>query len=384
MQNKIIISLLSMTLFACGGGDGSPAGNAPASAEQQQQEQQESSSDPIDLGLPTQAFMTLGADIFNPKGWNHNGEIVNVTVQLADRLGRPVSDGRRVNFTAEGGSIVDHCTTTGGACSVEWKSSNRRPTRPKIATDTNDPNDPHDHPDDAVYWPNDQIGLVTITAYAEGEADFIDTNHNGLFDVGESFTSYPEPFVDFDYNSVKNDGEWLLADTDGDGGFSEANSNVFYGSSCSSAARAAGHCSNNMHIRGSIRISMSGDGLKAGLYSDASLQTSVNSISAGTVYYLLVTDQNGNMPISETTVAITTSDGFDYNGSQGLVRNSILTQVANPAVNPDPEFYSYFGMVYAIQITDNNDANTPPQQLTITITSPLDGASPAPILVPII
>jgi len=364
MQNKIIISMLALVLSACGG-SGSPAGNKPADAETTQTEANKE-TDPIALGLPVQSRMELSATTYNPRGWDVTGTQVEVTARLADKYGRPVTDGLRVNFTAEGGDIGEFCTTTNGACSVNWVSMDRRPGS---GTDADN------------LFPNEQIGVVTITAHSEGEADFADQNQNGLFDAGESFVAYAEPFADYNNNGTREDGEWLLADTDGDGGYTSEVPTVFLGSSCSASARSAGHCPYNMHVRDSIRIVMSGNDLVMRVFEGNDINSYINNpattlpdykweagnvtvnngfngIDKDTQYYFVLQDQNGNMPATGTTLAVQIPTEYLLSGLTGDVDNAVINTVNGNVI---------YGMVYPLSVSEVSVATNP--VITVTVTS---------------
>ena len=81
----------------------------------------------ISTGIPDQDSFSLSASVFNPEGWNLDGEEVSITARLADAFNNPAPDGTAVTFTTEGGSIEPSCVTTAGVCSVTWTSQNPRP-----------------------------------------------------------------------------------------------------------------------------------------------------------------------------------------------------------------------------------------------------------------
>jgi hypothetical protein len=135
----------------------------------------------ISTGVPDQRHFSMSASVGNCEGMNYDQFCTLITVQLGDHFGNPVPDGTAVNFTSEGGIIEASCytgaqpptTPTGqstnsllgsaavpGTCSVTLRSGNPRPAD----------------------------GRVTVLAYALGEEDFIDSNGNNLYDLGEPFT----------------------------------------------------------------------------------------------------------------------------------------------------------------------------------------------------
>jgi hypothetical protein len=218
---------------------------------------------------------TLSASHFNAGGWDWSGTPVSITARLGDHYQNPVVDGTSVYFRATGGSIEESCETQNGACSVTWVSQNPRPVD----------------------------GVATITAQTRGQGGFQDSNSNGLFDLGESFTSHRESYVDangnnaFDEGSAyqpdldidddgANDFHWndeayqVNVDPDGAVGpgdyivgesnfyeeFIDSNKNgvwdsvaatKFQGDNCSEAALADGHCAEQIDMVKTIRLGMS-------------------------------------------------------------------------------------------------------------------------------
>ena len=243
----------------------------------------------ISTGLPDNNSFTLSAEILNPEGLLHDGEIVNITAFLADHYNNPVPDGTAVFFTTEGGAIQSGCTTTGGNCVVEWNSQDARPF-----TDI-------EHYQNSVAQKCDPYfgasapctlgirnvdgtrdrplgGRATILAHAVGEESFTDLNGNGVFDVGEYYDRYDlsEAFVDHNENGVYDgitcdDPSDPCAPANSDGGefeeffdfnvddsFTPADGG-YNGYLCSAAAQAAGACKwETLHVRQNLHLVMSG------------------------------------------------------------------------------------------------------------------------------
>lgn len=215
--------------------------------------------------LADQNSFQISADLLNPAAWDINGTEVNISVYVGDHSQNPVLDGTRVLFTAEGGLIEPSCETISGRCTVKWVSANPRPID----------------------------GIARIVARTAGEGDYQDTNRNGYFDIGESFATHSEVFLDAndngvfdpaaDYNTevdIDNDGSpeffWNLSgyldslgswagssndyeeffDFNNNGSFDSAPTK-YQGGACSSAALAAGHCASLMDVSASLNLVMS-------------------------------------------------------------------------------------------------------------------------------
>jgi len=140
----------------------------------------------ITTGIPDQDSFSLSVQCPNVEAWSRDGVIVPVTARMSDRFNNPVPDGTAVTLQTEGGSIVSQCQTSGavGSCSVNWTSSNPRPTAAIATTPLGD----------------QRAGRSTLVATAIGEESFTDTNGNGSFDNGEAFADLPERFLDENEN----------------------------------------------------------------------------------------------------------------------------------------------------------------------------------------
>ncbi|MDZ7782622.1 MAG: hypothetical protein U5K56_06645 [Halioglobus sp.] len=82
----------------------------------------------VTTGLPDQNSISLSvSDTFVVEdGMRVDGITRSLNVALADKFNNPVVDGTAAVFTTEYGAIVGSCTTTGGTCSVEWRSQEPR------------------------------------------------------------------------------------------------------------------------------------------------------------------------------------------------------------------------------------------------------------------
>ncbi len=219
--------------------------------------------------LASQQGFALSANIFNPHAWDQNNSEVVVTAHAGDSNQNPVLDGTRIYFRESAGLVNSSCEIVDGKCSVTWISANPKPVD----------------------------GHVTILAHTRGQGDFQDANGNGLFDLGESFYTFGESWLDANGNGAYdatghyqadldidddgiNDFYWneegylVYVDLQGEyeeqGDFLESfidsndNDNFdptptpkYQGINCSEAAIFDGHCSELLDVADSIRIQMS-------------------------------------------------------------------------------------------------------------------------------
>ncbi len=130
----------------------------------------------ISTGLPLQRSFDLSLSSSNIEGRNISGTISTLTARLADQFGNPVPDGTVVNFIASGGAVCSSssgsCTTSNGECTCDFRSQEFRPSD----------------------------GRVVVLAYTVGLEDYVDSNGNNVYDVGEPFTDLPDAILDVDKN----------------------------------------------------------------------------------------------------------------------------------------------------------------------------------------
>jgi hypothetical protein len=294
----------------------------------------------VHTGFPVQKKMTLALSTLNPHGIAEAGSTSVATVYLADSYGNPPPDGTLVYFTTEGGSIGASCpTSAAGSCSVTWVGQNNIP-----GTGTSSVNEV-----------NELVGFSTIMAFTQGDSDFSDDNNNGLYDVGEAFSVYSEPFRDDNFNLTRETQEPAPIDVDNNGSYTAAAGVTTYqGTLCSAAAKAAGHCATNMAIWAQHRLVMSGevdgaDGVRLFRVSD---KVEVFNVSlSNSPYYLVLQDANDNIPANGTSLSVS-SEGYQIEGETGPVENAI----GEIGITGLPSH----GDVFNFRINDDDPADNPP------------------------
>ena len=264
----------------------------------------------VNTGLPEQRSLTLSTDIRNPEAANISGVEAQITARLADNFNNPVPDGTTVNFTTEGGVIQPSCTTTNGACSVTWTSS-----EPRVP----------DH-------------RITILATALGHETFFDTNGNNTFDENDGtaivnaavasgfgrqvaqasgFVDMSEAWRDDDEDNRYDTGEVFL-DFNNDNSFSSQDG-LFNGPQCQ-GVRCAAEGDRAIHVRKSIVMIMASSGANftlqnnAGFVYESSASSAENTITvadgATLGLELLFSDTAGQAMPRDTSVTITSTVGL--------------------------------------------------------------------------
>lgn len=131
----------------------------------------------VAVGLPSQLNFSLSQSTKNIEGYNIDGTPNVYAIIAADRSGNPVPAGTSINFTTEGGQIVQSALTQlvdGIArASVNFVSAQPRPVD----------------------------GRITITAFALGEESFEDRNGNNIYDFGEPFQDLGDVVKDRLFNN---------------------------------------------------------------------------------------------------------------------------------------------------------------------------------------
>lgn len=241
----------------------------------------------VSTGIPDQDSMSLSASVFNPSGWNHDGEEVDITIRMADAFNNLAPDGTAVAFTTEGGAIASGCTTLKGTCTVKWTSSNPRPSD----------------------------GRVTILATAIGNESFTDQNSNGQYDFGEPFEDLAEAFLDANENGIRDSNEFFVDINDPSFPVPatpkwDVGNDLYNGVLCKNEGQGCTKAS--ISVRDQLVLVMSSDSPKStnGLLTG---QPAKAILTAGqsTSFIVTLQDVNGNsMPLG-TTVSINTASASD-------------------------------------------------------------------------
>lgn len=142
---------------------------------------------------------------------------ITVTAYIGDRNNQTLTDSHTIRFFSEYGLIEPTCTTEDGFCTVTW-SAIKRPDAGGPGSDL----------------------VVTIVAVTSGEESFLDTNGNGLFDDGDTFSvthDLEEPFIDADESNSFSTGDIIIDaistnDTTGRNAVHDAADGFFNGSGC--------------------------------------------------------------------------------------------------------------------------------------------------------
>jgi hypothetical protein len=312
----------------------------------------------ISTGIPTQKAFSLSASTLNMEGWDYDGVTSVVTARLADRFLNPVPDGTVVNFTASGGHVEASCQTgistpvcgaslpPSGTCCVYFTSANPRPYLGQPG------------PQPAMG------GRVVVLAYALGEESFVDTNGNGRFELTETWTDLPEPFVDYNENGVRDPLEPFI-DTNYNGIYDAADG-VFNG-----VLRDASIVGpTQIHVRESLTIVLSGStALISATPDPVTLAHCTNGVAFPNTPHtvnLSVTDVNGNIMPAGTIISVTTTNGTITGPSSFIVGNTSpapgaaitypITMISDATQGPAPTY------------TCSNTATT--GYLQVTVSSP--------------
>ena len=336
----------------------------------------------VTTGYPDQDSFDIAVNIANPGAGDVNNAPVRVTVTASDQFNNFVPVGTQINFIAESGSIGSSCLTgENGTCSVDWLSGGKRPGQSaailELVNEINALSDAVGEPEYDPAFPSGKtvLGMTTILAYSQGEGRFTDGNGNGLLDhLTEPVQSYPEAFIDDNYNGVIDNGSRgvpveKFIDYNEDGSYSSA-PGIYQGVSCTEDARTAGHCASLMNVRASTRLvqsnAISAPSIRyfvrnneAG-YSHIELTNGVTYLDTVTV---LLQDSNGNIPASGTTAAFS-ADGYKVNGDSGVVPNSIgyLNETNDPTGFPVNR-----GALYTMTITLDDPADLGPLETAVTL-----------------
>ncbi|MHB8472227.1 MAG: hypothetical protein ACYDC8_05120 [Gammaproteobacteria bacterium] len=248
----------------------------------------------VTTGIADQNSFSLSVVTLNPEAGGYDGITDQVTARLADRFNNPVPDGTAVAFYTSGGSIGGSCTTTKGACSVDWTGQNPRPAN----------------------------GVAAILAVAIGEESFVDNNSNGIFDAGDTFTDMPEAFLNA---NLSNSGPPNFIPTYSAGDFFvDFNSNGTYDGGDGKFNGVL--CSHPTLCGTTQSINVRGQGVIVMADSTAAIAISPSPINAKlidvNVTITVVGKYNGLVMPAGTTIVVTTTNGTLSGASSFTVPNS--------------------------------------------------------------
>jgi hypothetical protein len=280
----------------------------------------------ISTGIADQNSMSVGVETINvAEAIEKDGIVVEVSVYAADHFNNPVPDGTAISFTTEGGQIQSGCFTEDGGCSVNWVSSNPRPSD----------------------------GRITILATMVGEESFLDANGNGVLDGDDpnpiaNGNDMSEAFLDSDEDGVFDLGSEEFVDINENATYDSADGEFNGLLCCDSAAVAAavaagdGLClsvsptafncssSKNISVRGYGLIVMSGDEAYFS-YSATSLDVSDEPQTVS----VLITDVNGNPMAKGTTIDLSATNGVITSSTSYTVKDKSVAVPYKVTVEAD-------------------------------------------------
>lgn len=309
----------------------------------------------ITTGLPTQNFFSFGIQIYNIEGLDYDGEESALTVIASDRLGNPVPNGTAINFITEGSQITPaSCTTTDGACSVKFRTSEFRPSN----------------------------GRVSILAYALGEKSFIDSIHNNTYDTGETFYDLGDLYVDANENDQWDALETYIPSTIS--GSSPCGTQPGAGSlpdNYWNALSKQDTCTalwGNNYVRRNAVIVLSG----SSAYIDASTPTNVHMASScSQTFDFLLQDVNGNPMPAGAVIAIGSNNV--YYEVEGFLpgKPALNIEYGSPVPNTNHLGGTSFGLTVTADCSGGEVVAYPEGTVNLKVTTPKGVITTIPITV---
>lgn len=277
-----------------------------------------SSSFSLSLGPPTypNTVGTIGTTgCPNVEAFTLRETTVPVTASLSDRYGNPVPDGTSLAFQTDGGTITPQCTTTGGACTVTWTSTNPVPST-------------SDSP------PSAANGRAMILATAIGEESFTDLNGSGYYVSPDPFKNLGEPFLDVGETGAYVSGDPYYNFYNASAWEGPATPAVFKGIVCTGDTSTSTCTSTPLGIGAQQLVVMSG--------TYAVITPSPTALSGSGVVDFLVTDANGNpmaagtqisASVAPSTIGTLSGNGVSFTMSCGCSNVSNAAAAAGPPWN---------------------------------------------------
>ncbi|MBI5055514.1 MAG: hypothetical protein HZB61_02700 [Nitrospirae bacterium] len=330
-----------------------------------------SSSTTISIGggVSNDAHLTLVTDKFNLEGLGWANIQANISVFMADRFGNyNVLQGTTVSFYSESGAIDrNDITDANGSTSVVFRTQNPIPydVAPVAwentlcnSLETTYGIDVYDAGTSKCKSGHPRDGWATIMVTTRGEEAFNDTNGNGMYGTGESFTdTSQEAYLDANDNDAWDDGssdpEELYIDDNGN-------------STCQDTGNSS--WDSDKTIFKSLNLLITG----SPYYMDIAPNTITVPNAGSQSYKFLVTDINLNSPIGGTKVSISTSKGTlsgttSYTfpdlppDTNGPIELSFTLEDSNKTDTDLPEFttitikVTYKGVDYYLPVTGTVD-----------------------------
>lgn len=225
-------------------------------------------NNPPDTAISGQAYasnFSIGAASVTLEGFATDGVKATLSAHLSDRYGNAVQAGTRIYWKAAYGQIDAYCDLdAASACSVTYLSGGTRPAN----------------------------GIVRILAYVEGPEEFSDLNGNRRYDVGEPFADVGALYLDRNQNGVYDS----AVDERIAGGQSGA-------VACAATALTLANTCDGVWTS-KVRI---GKSISLTLTTPQALITQEGERTASG-FSLKVTDLNGNLMATGTTVTATLID----------------------------------------------------------------------------
>ncbi len=153
-------------------------------------------------GLPSDRFFSVAVSKFNLDGIGCLGLTSTISAYLADRFGNyNILQGTSVSFTTDSGAMdTSNVTDASGYTTSVFRTQSPIPTDVAF-----EPWEPNYTVGARTYNPRD--GWLSILVSTTGEEHFVDENANGVYNLGETFTDIPEPFIDSDDSGSRIAGE---------------------------------------------------------------------------------------------------------------------------------------------------------------------------------
>ncbi len=341
----------------------------------------------VSTGIPDQNSTSLSASDLYPVSWNYDGIESTLSIRLADAFANPAPDGTAVTFTTSGGAVDSSCTTTGGACSVTWRSQNPRPEPSQGFIVSESPLGvfcPDGLP--ANQTTNCRPGRVKVLATALGNESFEDLNSNGVYDQDDIFlddnsngqcdANRPESYsdvddagcddlgtayLDRDFSGTYDSDEVIVAlspDEDSAGSEYQSGNGKYNGVLCSEASREAGECDRaSITVRDDIMIVMTS--AQPYFMPDGRLPGQEDVVLApgeSATVTMLLADMNGNGMPAGTTLSL--NDELASNVEAAIFPDGALSGSAEP------------GTISVTITADDNADNPAGGVLFIRITAP--------------
>jgi len=352
----------------------------------------------IHTGVPFQQSMSLSASTLALEAWDIDGVNSDITLRVSDENNNPVADDTTIVFEADGGQVSGNCKTTGqdsnSACTVTWSSQNPRPKGHLYNLPAGRCNAPGYIPGDVSNTEGNNlygIGRATVLATTDGQETYSDANGNRVYDTGETYTALGEAYLDSNENGSYDTAGVINHDSaDVEERFRDYNENSEFDTATGIKDSSIPAASITELFNG-LSCTVAADAEGVCTRDLVEVRDSVVLVMATSGANILISDATNSVPVSSVDLTAVSSQGLvitvqDLNGNQMPAGTEVSISTNNGELSGQTSFTVPDGvrlcdLMSLSVIREATPNNRSEGAMTVTVTSPGGVESSASITV---